>query len=259
MSLRIVVAGATGWTGGAVAKAVADANDLALVGAVARRSAGQELHGLTLVASVKEALAVPADVLIDYTHPTAVKDHALAALAAGVHVVVGTSGLTAEDYREIDVAARGAGRGVVAAGNFSLTATLLTRFAQQAAEWIGDVEVIDYASAKKADVPSGTARELAEKLDAVRSHPSTTRPVAEILGPKEARGAAIGSVQVHSVRAPGFILSCEALFSLAGERLAIRHDAGESAEPYVSGTLLAARRVGGLIGLHRGLDAVLNG
>lgn len=259
MSLRVVVAGATGWTGSAIAAAINDTPDLSLVGVVARKSAGQMLHDLMVVATIDEALAVPADVLIDYTHPTVVKQHALAALAAGVHVVIGTSGLTAEDYREIDVAARAAGRGVVAAGNFSLTATLLTRFALQAAEWIGDIEVIDYASAGKADVPSGTARELAEKLDNTRSHPATTRSIAEVLGPKEARGAAIGSVQVHSVRSPGFVLSCEALFGLPGERLSIRHDAGESAAPYVSGTLLAVRRVGGLIGLHRGLDAVLNG
>lgn len=259
MTLRVVVAGATGWTGSAIAAAINETNDLSLVGAVARKSAGQTLHELTVVATVDEALAVPADVLIDYTHPSVVKEHALAALAAGVHVVIGTSGLTAEDYREIDVAARAAGRGVVAAGNFSLTATLLVRFALLAADWIGDVEVIDYASAGKADVPSGTARELAEKLDNARSHPSTTRAIAAVLGPKEARGAGIGSVQVHSVRSPGFILSCEALFGLPGERLSIRHDAGESATPYVSGTLLAARRVGGLIGLHRGLEAVLGG
>jgi 4-hydroxy-tetrahydrodipicolinate reductase len=258
MALRVVVAGATGWTGSAIAAAINETSDLSLVGAVARKSAGQTLHGLTLVATVDEALAVPADVLIDYTHPSAVKGHALAALAAGVHVVVGTSGLTAEDYRDIDVAARAVGRGVVAAGNFSLTATLMARFALQAAEWIGDVEVIDYASAGKADVPSGTARELAETLDNARSHPATTRAIAAVLGPQEARGARIGSVQVHSVRSPGFVLSCEALFGLPGERLSIRHDAGESATPYVSGTLLAARRVGGLIGLHRGLDAVLN-
>ena len=140
----------------------------------------------------EEALVPPSDVVVDYTHPAAVKGHTLTALAAGRHVVIGTSGLTADDYREIDAAARGAGKGVVAAGNFSITAALLTRFAEEAARYLADVEVIDYASATKPDVPSGTARELAERVAAARAAGSSV-PVPDIIGPKEARGAAIGA------------------------------------------------------------------
>ena len=79
-------------------------------------------------------------------------------------------------------------------------------------------------------------------------------------GVRETRGGAIGApnpVQVHSVRMPGFVLSCEAVFGLADERLVIRHDAGTSAAPYVGGTLLAARRVGEQVGLRRGLDSLM--
>ena len=64
-------------------------------------------------------------------------------------------------------------------------------------------------------------------------------------------------VQVHALRLPSYILSCEALFGLPDERLTIRHDAGSSAAPYVAGTLLAIRRVGGIKGLVRGLDALI--
>jgi 4-hydroxy-tetrahydrodipicolinate reductase len=267
MTVRIVIAGATGWTGSALVKAVVASADLELVAGVARASAGKdagEANGLaragaTVFGTLEEALVPPSDVVIDYTHPAAVKGHTLTALAAGRHVVIGTSGLTADDYREIDAAARGAGKGVVAAGNFSITATLLTRFAEEAARYLADVEVIDYASATKPDVPSGTARELAERVAAVRAAGSSV-PVPDIIGPKEARGAAIGDrvpVQLHSLRLPSYVIACEAIFGAPDERLTIRHDAGSSAAPYVAGTLLAARKVVGMVGLTRGLDKLI--
>lgn len=267
MTLRVVIVGATGWVGRALVPAVAEAADLELAAAVARRAAGRDAGeaagiarlGVPAMGTLAEALTVPSDVVVDYTKPGSVKAHALAALAAGRHVVVGTSGLGADDYAEIDAAARAAGRGVLAAGNFSITATLLKRFALEAAKYVPDVEVIDYASAGKPDVPSGTARELGEMLAAVKRRP-TARPAAELSGLPATRGAAVGEgtpVPVHSVRMPSFILSCEALFGLPDERLVIRHDAGSSAAPYVGGTLLAVRRVGEATGLRRGLDSLL--
>lgn len=262
---RICVAGATGWTGRAVAAAALDAEDLTLTGAVARRAAGQDLGsalgrapaGLAIAGTVAAALAAAeADVLVDYTHPTAVKGHALAALERGVAVVVGTSGLTAEDYAELDRAARAAGRGVLAAGNFAITAALLNHFALIAARFIEHFEVIDYGKAAKPDAPSGTARELAERLGAVR-RPRLDHPIEETIGPKELRGGSINGVQVHSVRLPSYTASVDALFTVPGARLKLSHDAGSDAAVYAQGTLLAARRVGGFVGLRRGLDSLL--
>ena len=267
MTIRVVVAGATGWTGSALVKAIGASGDLALAGGVARSAAGRDIGeanglapaGVAISGTLKEALVASSDVVIDYAHPMLVKQHTLQALAAERHVVIGTSGLTAEDYREIDMAATRAKRGVIAAGNFSITATLLTRFAAEAAKYIADVEVIDYASAKKPDVPSGTARELAERVAAVRAAASSV-PVADVLGPRDARGAAIGEglpVQLHSLRLPSYVIACEAIFGAPDERLTIRHDAGSSAAPYVAGTLLAVRRVIELVGLTRGLDRLI--
>ncbi len=265
--LRIVVAGSTGWVGKALVAAISAAPDLQLAGAVSRKAAGRDAGeaaglpalGVRISASLAEALAQPSDVVIDYTKPDAVKHHALAALAKGRHVVIGTSGLTAADYDKIDVAAKQAGKGVLAAGNFSITATLLRRFTLEAAKYVRDVEIIDYASAAKPDTPSGTGRELAELLAQARQ-PGTSKPVGELGGARETRGAALGEpvpVQVHSVRMPSFVLSCEAIFGAPDERLVIRHDAGSSAAPYVAGTLLAARKVSGFVGVRRGLDHVL--
>jgi len=175
-----------------------------------------------------------------------------------VHVVVGSSGLTAADYDEIDRLSRRHGVGVVAAGNFSVMAALLGRAAMLAAEHLDRWEVIDYASHAKPDVPSGTARELAEMIAGVR-RPEPAVPLEELHGPVEARGADVEGTRVHSVRLPSFVVSTEIVFGGAGERLVLRHDAGETPDPYVAGTLLAIRRVAEEPGLRRGLDTLLFG
>jgi 4-hydroxy-tetrahydrodipicolinate reductase len=153
--------------------------------------------------SVSEALRTPADVLFEYTRPESAKAHVRAALEAGLHVVIGTSGLTDTDDREIDQAARAAGRGVLAVGNFALTVVVLQRLARIAARFFPHYEIIDSAHDDKPDAPSGTARQIARELAAVRP-PEITVPVAQVQGPKEARGASLQGVQVHSVRLPGY-------------------------------------------------------
>ena len=179
------------------------------------------------------------------------------ALDRGVNVVVGSSGLSADDYGSIDSAARERAVGVIAAGNFSLTAAVLLRAATDAARHLAAWEIVDFASASKPDAPSGTARELAERLGEVR-RPSIGVPVDEIAGAPEARGATIAGSQVHSVRLPSFVVSTEIVFAAEGERLSIRHDAGDTPAPYVAGTLLAIRSVIGRVGLTRGLDQLLD-
>ena len=129
--LTVCIAGATGWTGRALVRGVLDAPDLSLRCAVSRSAAdrdlgealGDEALGVPVYATVRGALD-GVDVLIDYTSVTAVKDNTLAAIDAGVSVVVGTSGLTAADFDDIDAAARERSVGVVASGNFSLTAAM---------------------------------------------------------------------------------------------------------------------------------------
>jgi 4-hydroxy-tetrahydrodipicolinate reductase len=246
--LRVLIAGATGWTGVPLAEAVRAADDLELAGGIARSGAD--------FTSVEEALAgTEADVLVDFTKPGVVRGHVDAALAAGLHAVVGTSGLTGDDYAEIDAAARAAGRGVIAAGNFSVLAATLLHAATLAAQHVDHWEVIDYGSAGKSDVPSGTTCELAERLGAA----APADHDADLIGPPEARGASVAGTRVHSVRLPSFALSTDVILAAAGDRLVIRHEAGSSAEPYVAGTLLAVRRVGEITGVLRGLDRLLFG
>jgi 4-hydroxy-tetrahydrodipicolinate reductase len=264
MAIGVCVAGATGWAGSAVTRHILHSPEFELTGAVARRSAGRDIGealglppaGVLVAGSVREALQAPADVLIDYTRHDAVKAHVLAALAQGVRVVVGTSGLTKADYDEIDQVAKERGLGVIAAGNFSITAALAKRFALLAARHIPSWELIDYAHGDKADAPSGTVRELAEELAQVAT-PHVEVPIEQVHGVAATRGATIEGTQVHSIRLPGYVIAFEAVFGMPDERLTIRHDAGAGAGPYVAGTLLAARSVMGVTGLVRGLDRLL--
>lgn len=264
MTIRVCVAGATGWVGRLLVERLLDSEDLSLSGAIARTAGGTDIGvflrgarvGLTISGSLDEALAQPTDVLVDYTRPDGVKQRVLTALSRGVRVVIGTSGLTAQDYHDIEDLALRSNLGVIAAGNFSITAALAKHFALFAARHLPSWEIIDYAHADKPDAPSGTTLELAEELAQVREN-RIELPIEQVHGRREARGANVASTQVHSVRLPSYVIAFETIFGLADERLTIRHDAGTGAGPYVEGTLLAIRKVMKTTGLIRGLDRLL--
>lgn len=263
--LNVCLAGATGWAGSELARGIARSPDLTLVAAVARKRAGATLGEVLgeplltgrIYATAAEALANPCDVFVEYTKPDSAKRNIVTALERGAHVVVGTSGLTDGDFTEIDAVARKHGRGVLACGNFALTVVLLQKFAEMAARLIPQWEIIDYAHDDKVDAPSGTARELAFRLSKVRA-PELTIPLDRTAGPREARGATVSGTQVHSIRLPGYVISAEAIFGMPDQKLTIRHDSGNTARPYVDGALLAIRKVATLVGVHRGLDSVLD-
>lgn len=265
MNLNVCIAGATGWIGKPLCLAVSESVDLSLVGAVSRTHEGRSLKNvfpdisldLKISGSVAEALETPTDVLVDYTNADVVKSNVMTAIRKGVHVVIGSSGLSDEDFVEIDQAALEHKVGVVAAGNFAITAVLLQRFACEAVKYLSHWEIIDYASDTKKDAPSGTTRELAFRLGEV-SRPEVTQPISETIGERESRGVTLNGSQIHSLRLPGYVISVEAIFGAKDERLTIRHDAGGGAGPYIEGTLLAIRKVREQVGLIRGLDRIMN-
>jgi len=264
-NIRICLAGAAGWAGSALSRGIFEASDMELVAAISRGYAGQvlgeviEIKKLTtpIFATATEALITKPDVFVEYTKPDVAKSHILSALRSGAHVVVGTSGLSGDDYREINDVAQEAKRGVLAVGNFALTAVLLQKFAEISAKYISHWEIIDYAHSNKKDAPSGTARELANRLSKIRESQLDVS-LDSIDGPKESRGARLDGSQIHSVRLPGYIISLDAIFGMADQKLILRHESGSSAEPYVDGALLAIRKVSNLVGVHRGLDSVMD-
>jgi 4-hydroxy-tetrahydrodipicolinate reductase len=261
-SLSVCVSGALGAIGRVLVPAIASTGDLALHSAVSRRETGRDVGealagaplGIALESDLEAALDRAPDVLVDYTHPAVVRRHVALALERRIPVVIGTSGLVDDDFAAIDAAARAAGVGV-ASGNFSLTAALLQHLGKIAARHVPRFEIIELNGVAKPDVPSGTARELAELL--AREREQLPEPAVELIGPPEARGAAIAGVPVHSLRLPGGGAAVEVLFGAPGERLTIRHEEQGDPSIFVVGTLLAARRVQTFNGLVRGLDSLL--
>ncbi len=128
--IKVCLAGATGWAGSELARSMARTADLALVAAVSRTYAGRALGEVLgeprldcpVYGSAADALVNPGDVFVEYTKPDTAKANIMAALERGAHVVVGTSGLTDGDFADIDVEAHQRQRGVLACGNFALTA-----------------------------------------------------------------------------------------------------------------------------------------
>jgi 4-hydroxy-tetrahydrodipicolinate reductase len=234
--IRVCIAGITGWVGVPLAKAVASAKDMTLVAGVARNGGDQEgVKIFPTVATVLTDPTVPFDVMVDYTSAHAVAENVRQAVQAGRHVIVGSSGMTDAEYSEVDALARERDVGVIAGGNFSLSAALLQRFAVEAARYFPHVEVVDTAHHDKIDAPSGTARELAWRLGQVTGSPPP----------------------VHSIRLHGYTIGVEALFGAPSERLTLHYDGGPGAEPYIAGTLLAIRKVTGVRGVIRGFDQIL--
>jgi 4-hydroxy-tetrahydrodipicolinate reductase len=265
MAIRVCLAGATGWAGSALARGIAQSDDIELVAAVSRTHAQRVLGDVLseprltcpVYATAQQALAHPCDVFVEFTQPAVAKANTLAALHQGAHVVIGTSGLTDKDYADIAVVAEEHQRGVLAVGNFALTVVLLERFSEIAAKYIPQWEIIDYASDSKVDAPSGTTRELAARLSSIRPS-ELTIPLEQTDGILETRGARVAGSQIHSIRLPGYTISAEIIFGLPDQQLTLRHDSGSSAQPYVGGALLAIRKVNSFVGLRRGLDSVLD-
>ncbi|HEY3612879.1 MAG TPA: dihydrodipicolinate reductase C-terminal domain-containing protein, partial [Gaiellales bacterium] len=162
---RVILAGASGRTGTPVAAGLEAASDVELVARVAPSlaGAGPGCHG-----SLADALAaVEADVLVDLTRPELGEEHALAGLAHGLAVVLGTTGLDAAARGRIDAAAQAARLPAFYAPNFALGAVLAMQFAVQAARLLPDVEIVELHSRHKVDAPSGTAETTAARVRAV--------------------------------------------------------------------------------------------
>ncbi len=229
--IKVCIAGGTGWAGSELSRGISNVGDMELVAAISRSNAGKTLgevigiDGLSapIFGTAEDALKTSPDVFVEYTKPDVAKFNVISALKSGVHVVIGTSGLSSEDYDEIHGVAQEVNRGVLAVGNFALTVVLLQKFAEMAAKYIDHWEIIDYAHAGKKDAPSGTARELADRLSKIREAKLEV-PLDEIEGLKETRGARLQGTQVHSLRLPGYVISIDAIFGMPDQKLILRHE-----------------------------------
>lgn len=203
--IRVAVAGAAGRVGEAVCAAVEEAADLDLTGRADPR----------LDTTVDDVLG-DAEVLVDFTRPDAALGNVGAALGAGVHAVVGTTGFDLDELRAL---CRDASANVFVAPNFAIGAVLMMRFAAEAARHMEAAEIIEAHHPGKLDRPSGTAKRT-----------------AELMG---------GEVPIHSVRLPGVVADQEVILGDVAQTLTIRHSSTDRTS-FVPGVLLAVRRVADL-------------
>jgi 4-hydroxy-tetrahydrodipicolinate reductase len=250
--------------GRAAVRAVAREADLRVVAAVGReRSVGLdagEVAGagrleVPIVAALHDALAEHPDVLVEFAPGRGAAAHARAALDAGVRPVVGSTGMSAEDIRQLTEAAARLHLGAVIAPNFAVGAVLMMAFARLAAPWLPHVEVVELHHDRKRDAPSGTATATARVIAEARGTAPPPAVQEEELA-AGARGATIEGVHVHSVRLPGLGAHQAVVFGGPGQTLTIRHDSLNE-ESFMPGLLLAIRRVRELDGLVFGLEHLL--
>lgn len=263
-TIRIALVGACGRMGQEIVRALTNDPQLHLTLAIDRTHRGESLRDvigpsapdLLIVDKVGQALdAEDVHVLLDFTHPSSAAGHALSALTRGVAPIVGTSGLSQSDLREIADESKGSQTPALVVPNFAIGAVLMMKFAAQAARWMPNVEIIERHHDGKADAPSGTAVHTAHLIAESRLQDPDKRH--DLIKTEGVRGGSVRDVPIHSVRLPGLAAHQEVMFGARGELLTIRHDTLDRT-CFMEGVKLCARRVWSLSGLTVGLDALLD-
>jgi len=208
--IKVAVSGAAGRMGQAVCEAVEGADDTELSGKA----------DPALAVALEEVLG-ESDVVVDFTTPDTALANAEACLAAGVHVVIGTTGF---DLEALGAVAEASQANCFVAPNFAIGAVLLMEVSQTIARHMPECEIVELHHDRKLDAPSGTAKRTAELIK-----------------------AAGGNVHepIHSVRLPGLVAHQEVIFGGEGQTLSLRHDSIDR-RSFMPGVLLAVRKVAGL-------------
>jgi 4-hydroxy-tetrahydrodipicolinate reductase len=257
---KVGVVGAGGRMGQEVCRAVSEAADMELVAAVDPAHVGGDACGLTIVGEVNALSDLGAAVVVDFTIAEAVRHNVRHYALLGIHAVIGTSGLSEGDMRDVEKAFSGSGANVVVVPNFAIGAVLLVHLSRIAAPHMDGVEIIELHHDAKRDAPSGTAMHTAAAIAAARrdagSAPLPADPTTDVVLAGARGGEAADGVRVHSVRLPGLVAHEEVIFGAPGQSLTIRHDSYDR-RSFMPGVLLAVRAVAGRPGLTVGLEALL--
>ncbi len=248
--IPVVVNGALGKMGREAVKAVTEADDLDLIASI------------DMDDDLAETLSSNKGcVVVDFTHPSCAYKNCETILDAGAHGVIGTTGLTEDQFQVLDKMCADKKRGFVIAANFAITAVLMMRFAAEAAKHMDRAEIIELHHPAKADSPSGTAVKTAEMMALSREAaglPDFEGPESEKELIDGARGGSHRGIRLHSVRMPGQLANQEVLLGAPGQTLSIRQDTIDRS-CFMPGVVLACRRVRELDGLVVGLDRLLFG
>ena len=247
--INIAVCGANGKMGQEVIRAVNSADDMTLVARIDINN-GQ-------FATIKDAKdSVDIDILVDFTQPQSIYENALYCLNNNINIVIGTTGLTDNQIDELKKLSESTNTGCLIAPNFSTGAVLMMKFAQTAAKYFNNAEIIEFHHNQKKDAPSGTAVKTAAMMSGANENFASGN-CAEVETIEGARGAnSYNNIHIHSVRMPGFMASQEVILGSNGQTLRIRHDSTDR-ECYMPGVLLAIRYVSEHKSFVYGLDNIL--
>ena len=264
--LKVLVNGADGRMGSTVVKAVYDDKDLEFVGGVSITNVGAdagELAGvgkldMPIQADLGKAIdTFKPDVVVDFTAPKAIFGNAKTVIGHGVNMVVGTTGLTAEQRTELGKMANEHKTCIFIAPNFSIGAVLMMKVSEIIAPYMPDAEIIELHHNNKLDAPSGTSIMTANKMAAARKAANVAiAPDKTHESLDGARGAKVDDIPIHSVRLPGYVAHQQVLFGGYGELLTIRHDSLDR-KSFMPGVILAVKKVGSYPGLTFGLENYL--
>ena len=247
--INIAVCGANGRMGQEVIKAVNAAEDMTLVARI-------DINNGEFATISDATESVDIDILVDFTQPKSIYENALYCLTNGINIVIGTTGLTDEQIEELKKLAETNKLGCLIAPNFSTGAVLMMKFAQIAAKYFNNAEIIELHHNQKKDAPSGTAVKTAQMMSEANEN-FTTGNCAEVETIDGARGAnSYNNIHIHSVRMPGFMASQEVILGSNGQTLKIRHDSTDR-ECYMPGVLLGIRYIAENKKFVYGLDNIM--
>jgi len=263
--IKVIVSGALGKMGFETVKAVINDKELELVGAVDIRAEKEHVGQLTGIENVDIVVEnnldevierTKPDVMIDFTIPQAVYNNAKKALSAGITCIIGTTGLNDIELEQLENMANNNQIGIAVIPNFAIGAVLMMKFAQDAAKYFPDVEIIELHHDKKMDAPSGTALKTVQMVNQNRTSPvlpNNTKQFERISG---CRGGNVEQIRVHSIRLPGLIAHQEVIFGGQGQSLKIRHDSYDRSG-FMPGVVLVAKKMVDRVGLIYGMENLI--
>jgi len=256
--IKVGVCGACGKMGKEVVKTVLEDKNLELVCAVDIAYVGENItENVKVVSDLKSAIeAGKPDVMVDFTQPDSIFENAKICINSGVRPVIGTTGLSDGQIAELKKLSETRGVSCLIAPNFTTGAVLMMMFAQTAAKYFDNAEIIELHHNQKKDAPSGTAIKTAQLMaEAKTTFEQGNCPETELIQGSRG-GKAVSDIRIHSVRMPGYIASQEVIFGAPGQVFKIRHDSMDRT-CYMAGVVMAIKYVIDENAFVYGLDNIL--
>ncbi len=233
--IKVAVCGALGKMGKEVVEAV-------LADSKTELAAKIDIMGGDYKSIEEASKAVAIDVLVDFTQPASIYENAKFCLNNRIKIVIGTTGLTDAQVAELEQLSEAKNTGCFIAPNFTTGALLMMKFAQEAAKYFENAEIIELHHNQKKDAPSGTAIKTAQLMAESSANLASGNCAEEELIKGSRGGVANSNIHIHSVRMPGYMASQEVLFGAMGQILSIRHDSVDR-KCYMPGVLMAVKHV----------------